>query len=184
MYNESDKKQVRYSLEQLSKGLFYHLRYRSFNDISVTDICRRANISRRTFYRNCECKEDLVIYSTDRLVSELIEGSDLLETDPRRLYEGFFNYWREHRQFLGSIYRNSLFDMFLKEFVRICNVSLRYPLQERAVMSARNNELIRRYSNVFMIGGLGLMLKEWAAEDFTSSVEEIAGSILFLVPSF
>ena len=79
--------------------------------------------------------------------------------------------------------RNDLFDMFLNEFIAACNDTLRYPLQERSLEGARDRELSRRYSTAFMIGGLGQMLKAWTEEGFAASVEEIAGSVQFLVPS-
>lgn len=183
MYKRSEKKQVRYSLKQLAGGLFYHLKYKKYEDITVTDICRKAHVSRRTYYRNCECKDDLIIYSTDHLVSELLGSVDFRETDPFKLYAGFFRYWKEHSVFLKLLYDNSLFDMFLREFIEVCNESMRYPLQEASLNNTDNKELIRRYSNAFIVGGIGQMLKEWAAEDFKSSAEDLAGSILFLAPS-
>ncbi len=182
MYNHSDKKQVKYSLEQLAGGLFYHLRNKKIEDISVTDICRYANVSRRTYYRNCESKEDLIVYCTDFLVSKLLGSTDFREQDPYKLYIGFFLYWKEHKEFLSLLYKNSLFDLFLKEFIEICNAHMRYPLQEESLKHSGDLELTRRYSNAFVVGGLGQMLKEWTAENFRHSAEEIAGSILFLAP--
>lgn len=108
---------------------------------------------------------------------------DLRITDPVRLYTGFFRYWEAHKVFLDLLSRNDLFDMFLNEFIAACNDTLRYPLQERSLEGARDRELSRRYSNAFMIGGLGQMLKAWTEEGFAASVEEIAGSVQFLVPS-
>lgn len=183
MYNHSEKVQVRYSLQQLAGGLFYHLKCRPFTDIPVTDICRKAKVSRRTFYRNCERKEDLILYCTDVLVSELLGQVDFRERDPRKLYTDFFQYWEMHRSFLEQIYRNRLFDLFLTEFVTVCNSSMRYPLQEDSLKTSADRELHRRYSNIFIIGGLGLMLREWAAEGFAHSAGELAESILFLAPS-
>lgn len=66
---------------------------------------------------------------------------------------------------------------------KVSHDTLRYPLQERSLEGARDRELSRRYSNAFMIGGLGQMLKAWTEEGFAASVEEIAGSVQFLVPS-
>ena len=182
MYNHSEKKQVQYSLEHLSRGLFYHLKFKKYEEITVTDICRRAQISRRTFYRNCASKEDLVLYSTDQLVFELLELEDLRMTDSVHLYTDFFRYWEKHKAFLDILFRNALFDMFLNEFIAVCNNALRYPLQEKSLEGADDRELSRRYSNAFMIGGLGQMLKAWTEEGFASSVEEIVKSVQFLVP--
>jgi len=44
------------------------MKFKKYEEITVTDICRRAQISRRTFYRNCTSKDDLILYSADHLV--------------------------------------------------------------------------------------------------------------------
>lgn len=182
MYNHSSKAQVQYSLQQLSAGLFSLLRTSTFEKITVTDICRQAGITRRTFYRNCESKTDLILYRTDDLVSVLLESVDFQSRDPKMLYRGFFRYWYRHRQFLRLLYKNHLFHVFQNEFILVCNESMRYPLQEQHLAGARNRLQMQLFSNAFVVGGLGQMLKLWAEEDFASSPDEIAGAILFLAP--
>ena len=182
MYNHSSKAQVEYSLRQLSAGLFFLLGTHPFEKITVTDICRQAGITRRTFYRNCEDKTDLILYSTDYLVSHLLQSVDFQSRDPRMLYQGFFRYWYQHRQFLGLLYKNNLFPVFQNEFTLVCNASMRYPLQEQHLAGARNRLQMQLFSNAFVVGGLGQMLKQWAEEDFSSSPDEVAGAILFLAP--
>ena len=98
------------------------------------------------------------------------------------LYQGFFRYWYQHRQFLGLLYKNNLFPVFQNEFILVCNASMRYPLQEQHLAVARNRLQMQLFSNAFVVGGLGQMLKQWAEEDFSSSPDEVAGAILFLAP--
>lgn len=182
MYNHSSKKQVQYSLEQLSKSLFRLMKNTSFERITVTDICRGTDITRRTYYRNCSDKQDLILYATDRLVMDLLEQVDFSLEEPQRMYSYFFSYWGEHREFLDNLYRNDLFDLFLSEFISVCNSHMRYPLQEQALPDSKRRELARGYSNAFIVGGLGQMLKKWTAEKFQISAGEVADSIVFLSP--
>ena len=60
---------------------------------------------------------------------------------------------------------------------------MRYPLQEDSLKDSGNRELQCRYSNCFILGGIGLMLKEWVADGFAHTADEIAGTIVFLAPS-
>ena len=182
MYNHSRNPQVQYSLEQLAKSLFYYIQRKSFDRITVTEICSRAGITRRTFYRNLDGKEDLIIFSTDYLVKSLLANVDFNCTDPLTLYNGFFSYWYEHRRYLSSLYNNGLFDLFSSEFLDICNEHLRYPLQEKSIEGTSNVESRRIYSNAFVIGGFAQMLKQWTSEGFSVSVEDVTESILFLSP--
>ncbi len=182
MYNPSRNPQVRYSLLQLTGSLFYYLQSAPLEDITVTEICRRAGLTRRTFYRNCEEKKDLVLYACDWLVEQLIAGVDYSSSDAWALYRNFFAYWYEHRVFLGCVYRRGLFDLFADRFIFLCNRRQPFPLQEEALGNRPDSEGVRRFNNSFLLGGLTRMLYAWAEEDFRTSVEDLIRSILFLLP--
>ena len=81
MYNTSQNPQVQYSLPQLTRGLFYHLQHKPLNEITVTQICQQAGLARRTFYRNCENKEDLILYACDKLIETLLADVDYSSTN-------------------------------------------------------------------------------------------------------
>lgn len=182
MYNTSQNPQVRYSLLQLTKSLFFYLQSKPLRDVTVTQICQRAGLTRRTFYRNCRQKEDLVLYACDWLVERLVASVDYTSSDARAMYRHFFGYWYDHRIFLRCIYRCGLFDLFAGRFVSICNSGVRFPLQDEALGKQPNPETMRRFNNSFLLGGLTRMLYAWAEEDFCSSVEDLINSILFLLP--
>ena len=63
MYNRSKSPQVRYSLESLTKSFFYFMQTQKMDEISITQICEKAGLTRRTFYRNCENRQDLILYA-------------------------------------------------------------------------------------------------------------------------
>lgn len=74
MYNTSTNKQVIYSLDSLSDSLYDLLRKKSFNDISITELCQNCNITRKTFYRNCDDLYDLIDYSIDHHMTSALES--------------------------------------------------------------------------------------------------------------
>ena len=182
MYKVSTNPQVQYSLPQLTQGLFYHLQFQPFDKITVSQICQQAGLTRRTFYRNCRRKEDLVYYACDVLIDRLLENVDYTGTDARAMYLHFFSFWYEHRQFLRAVYRGGLFSLFGGRFVTVCDQRTRYPLQEDSLRDHRQPETARSFSNSFVLGGLANMLLTWTQEDFLSSPEDLTESVLFLVP--
>lgn len=182
MYKVSTNPQVQYSLPQLTQGLFYHLQFQPFDKITVSQICQQAGLTRRTFYRNCQRKEDLVYYACDHLIDRLLENVDYTGTDARAMYLHFFSFWYAHRQFLRAVYRGELFSLFGGRFVTVCHQRTRYPLQEDSLRDHRQPETARSFSNSFVLGGLANMLLTWAEEDFLSSPEDLVESVLFLVP--
>ena len=182
MYNPSSHPQVHYSLEALTKSLFYYLQTDSLEKITVSQICLQAGLTRRTFYRNCDGKEDLILYACDRLIGQLLDTADFSSPEARRLYRNFFSFWLEHRQFLTCVVRYDFYGKFVERYVAICNEKMRFPLQENAFENQDHPDALRRFCNSFLLGGLSRMLYAWAEEGFVSSVEDLTQSILFLVP--
>ena len=73
---------------------------KKFEEITVVEICRRADLSRRTFYRNYSSKEDLFRSCCERLCREYVR---CLERDTAyfaaHITEVYFSFWKEHRHF-------------------------------------------------------------------------------------
>ena len=51
-----------------------------YDDISVCEICTKAGVSRMSFYRNFESKEDLTFKGIDRIVKSLSTSIEKLTT--------------------------------------------------------------------------------------------------------
>ena len=181
MYNRSLSPQVSYSLESLAKSFFYYLQKKPMKAISVTEICDRAGLSRRTFYRNCDTKEDLILYACDRLIVALLETVDFSSEDARQLYLNYFEYWGQHKMFLRCLVEYKLYGSFVERFVQNCSRQMRFPLQEQAFSKKKDVERYRFFCNSFLLGGLSRMLYAWAESDFSLSEQELTESILFLV---
>ena len=177
MYNHSNKKLVRYSLTKLAGGLFYYLRTKPFDEITITEICKQAGIARRTYYRNCEDKTDLILHSTDYLDAELLSQNDFSSEDADGQYLAFFRYWLDHREFLSLLYLNDLFGIFIEEFVNVCNEKLRLSMQDEVTADDKDHVSMWMFGNSFVIGGLCSVLLRWTAEDFETSPEVIVRSM-------
>ena len=183
MYNPSLRPQVRYSLEVLTKGLFYFLQSAPLEKITVSQICAQAGVTRRTFYRNCEKKEDLILFACDNLIRELQDSVDYNSRDALTLYRNFFSFWLEHREFLSAIVSCRFYGTFVERYVAISTEKMRFPQQENALEGMENTETLRNFCDSFLLGGLTRMLYAWAEEGFVSSVDDLCRSILFLVPA-
>ena len=182
MYNPSSHPQVKYSLEAMSQGLFFYLQTDPLEKITISQICAQAGVTRRTFYRNCEKKEDLILYACDRLIDTLLETVDFTSEDARQLYLNFFRYWGQHKPFLRCVVNYNLYGMFVERFVQTCSQRMRFPLQEHAFCKKTDADQYRFFSDSFLLGGLSRMLHAWAEDDFRLSEEDLTESILFLVP--
>ncbi len=177
MYKQTDNAQVNNSLRELSKGLFYYLQTEKIEKITVSKLSARAGITRRTFYRNCRSKTDLVLYACDERIKALLDSSDLFSSSADLMYRHFFEYWYGHRDFLQALYRNRLEGLFARRFAEFGQENLCFPLPKEVEQDARQ----RSFGSVFLLGGLTQMLIVWTEEDFATAPGEMAETVLKLL---
>jgi AcrR family transcriptional regulator len=88
---EQKKRETRRALEQVAVELFAE---RGFDDVTIDEIVAAANVSRRTFYRYYEAKED-VLLSEQRRLLELVPSAVRARPAEERLLDALSNGMRD-----------------------------------------------------------------------------------------
>lgn len=182
MFKDSRNCQVIYSLNTLSRALFDLMQEDDFEKITITQICQAAQITRRTFYRNCSSKLDLVDYLIRQHIRSLLDSIDFECTDAVLLYRNFFQYWKERHLFLTTLYRSRLFEFFSQVFTTCCIQWMEDGLMVDMLQDQSDQERLRFFYNSFLIGGLCSVLKPWTAEGFQTPVEKLSYVLASLAP--
>lgn len=161
------------------------LREKSFEKITVTDIVRRADINRSTFYAHYPDVRGLVESLMDQAVNssvELVAGLNIQDifTDPTPFLKGLSLLGTESQE-LYRLLGNS--DFALRQVEK-----LKMVLLEKAVSTVDIPESIRQspvfhiHMN-FFIGGILNTYQQWLQGNLTCSVEEIMEQIANLISS-
>lgn len=66
-----------------------------YREITITDICRKAQITRNSFYRNCSDKKSLLCYYIDNAIRDQIRSVNWTVASAKALYEQFFAFWKK-----------------------------------------------------------------------------------------
>jgi AcrR family transcriptional regulator len=103
------------SQAMISEALIALMRDASYADITVTDICRRADVVRKTFYRNFGGKDDVVHLILDGAFSGFIAAADIDNARLRDIFGGAYGYIADNREFLIMFYRNDLLHFAAKK---------------------------------------------------------------------
>ena len=74
MANESCDRRIRKSKAALKESLLALMEQKNFEDISITDIVRAAELNRGTFYKHYQVKEELLNELLDDVAAEFIEA--------------------------------------------------------------------------------------------------------------
>lgn len=105
--NEESNKLTR---ECLRTAMFKLLEQKSFDKITITDIAKRAGVSRTAFYRNYATKEALVEDLCQCLLDELTASvkSECFRTNRKQWFENFFRVIQENSVFFRAYLKANL----------------------------------------------------------------------------
>ena len=182
MYNSSESHQVAYSLSALSDTLFTMMKSKSLGNITITELCSKAGVCRKTFYRNCFTITDLIDYTAEKYIRELITTVDWSCQLPEVLYGNFFKFWYGRREFLQILNKQNMFSHFCELFTRICRNETEYDFLNQFLNNKTDPETLKQFHHAFIVGGLCQILKEWTAGSFKTSIDELVAVTCHLVP--
>ena len=159
------------SQEWLANALLLLMEEKNFKDISIKEIAAKADLSRRTFYRVFETKEDPLIWHMNTLYQEFLSE---LQARSCRQFEDvltlYLNFWYRHKRFFELLKRSDLLSFMLNQYFRVFPEVFKmvkgdYPLSQ-------NPEALA-YAMAFSAGGLLSVLIKWADEGMTKTPQEI-----------
>ena len=97
------------------------IREYEYEDISVTNICKRADIVRKTFYNNFHSKDDVVYYLISNIFREMENKVDLQHMSMKQILLIAFGFIVENRDDLMLFYNRGL--------IRFAHKSISYTLK-------------------------------------------------------
>lgn len=141
---------------------------KEFQKITITDITKKAGVSRMAFYRNYSIKEDIIMDYLDELFQlYLNEISQYMQSDVYKFAYKFFSYFRKHMQLILNLNRAGLSSMILYKFDVYLNSIFENILHI-------NPETTNRFEIQFVAGGLYKILIEWINSGAKESDKEMA----------
>ncbi len=103
------------SKESIRIALFELLKKKRIYDITVTELCEKAGITRRTFYRHYSNLYNILDESFWLIVEDFREESKW-PTYRERIYDYFLK-WQSYREYFLIMHKNGLSDYLTKMFV-------------------------------------------------------------------
>lgn len=138
----------------------------SYDEISVIDVCERAELSRQTFYRHFKRKEDVYLAHLDRLLDEVSSGSQRgMAYD--ELFDSMGTLFAGNRRFLNCLFRAGLDSRILYRYERLLtSIGPSKGL-------GRNDLLVQ----TFIAGGVFNVMKRWALSGDGAGAKEVADAL-------
>ena len=154
---------------ELEAGLLEAMGKSPYDKITLTELCQRLNIPRKSFYRYFPAKDDCLLALIDHTLSDCndiaLNGWNGSGTLDEAIQLRFFRFWREHSLFLDAIRDNGLGHLLLDRTTVIV---------DRMKENAMPESFARDQVEYFVAHGLMTTVLRWHHYGFHSSPEEMA----------
>jgi AcrR family transcriptional regulator len=179
MQGQEQNAQNQFAKECIFTALMQLMEATSFSDISITEITRKAGVSRMAYYRNYGSKEDIIIQYLNALFQVYLEEiRSYGQVDVFQFAYRYFAYFRKHEVLIKNLLRSNLWNLLLERFDTYLH-SIVAGLLTHNITSPE----LKAYEVHFLAGGLYKILIEWVQNDMAQSDEEMAALICKLAPS-
>ena len=146
-----------------------------YDQITVQDLCKKAEVPRKSFYRYFECKQDVLLAAIDFYIQDYESfrlpgmGPSVLRTIESELTR-FLTYTQKNKATFEALTRSDLLGYALNLVTQsslLSNVA-------RRLMTHKEDEALYRVKNAFLRSGIYSLVGIWVTNGCQESVEEMA----------
>lgn len=179
MYKACKTKQSAQRQQHIVDCLLELMQGKTIQEITVLELCQKAEVPRKSFYRYFESKEDVVLAAIDSLIMgyDSFLGPYRSPEEPRTTrkdLEKFLMYSLHHRKTFFSLYQNSLLTPYMERMIG----NLLQTQTGRRLMPSGTDDAAFRAATCFTIYGLSAAVSDWMAHGCAESVDKMAGILL------
>ena len=151
--------------EWIEEGLLELMQHRTFDEITVTELCSHLQLSRRSFYRYFQDLEDVLESALDHV----FEGMVMTERAPeQKELERNYEFWLAHRSVLDALHRSGMLDRLYEHTYRFTKSrNIRQYL-------APEDQTLWREASQFAISGSVALIIHWYQSGFRKTPSQMA----------
>lgn len=166
-------RRIKYTKKVIKDSLITLLNEKEINKITVSEICKLADINRATFYRYYLDAYDLLDKIKEELVSELVDASQRPDTE-KSVYnfaKGLLVVLENNKKLAKILFNNKSNIYFLNEILEIAyNRCKKRWLDNLADLDEKDAD----YASVFIFNGALGAVNYWVQNDFDMTIDEIS----------
>lgn len=147
-----------------------------YDDITISEVCRRAGLSRKIFYRLFDKKADLFYALLDHT---LMDG-EIYQPDPS-VGEGglhrFLAFWQMQKPLLDVLKQNQIGTLLTERAIRHV---LREGTDIRHCLGIDSGKYGRE-SLLFYISGIFSLILDWHDQNYAQSIDQLSEAMMYLM---
>lgn len=158
--------------KELEQGLLAMMEHHRFEEISVSDLCDRMGIPRKSFYRYFSSKDGALHALLDHTLMEFYDTGSfegLRGGTPTEDLKQLFTFWKDNKRLLDAVLRSNLGGMLVERAVNLAKQEELMPGYVRAW-----EDMLKDIAMSFAVCGLMSMVLQWHREGYKIPTEQMA----------
>lgn len=157
------------TIESIEQAFIQLLQNNKLQDITVSDITRRAGVSRTAFYKNYQTKEDVVNSILNKkfsyLLAKVIDFAQKNPSDNAGMFVALFTALKDDNEFIQLCSKTDCGITLLAHTMRLMTSQLRFPT-------------INSYYPYYIAGAYHNVITRWMETGMQESPEEMAKALI------
>ena len=172
MYKLCKTEQSAARQRRLEQGLLQAMLTQQYEDISISDLCDKMGIPRKSFYRYFSSKDGALMALLDHTLMEFEQTSGKTKGGRGSAIgdlERYFVFWYERKEFLSALDRSRLGGMLVER-------ATTHAMNERMMPAYLRSmpESVQSIALTFAVCGLLAMVIQWHNEGYKQKPEDMA----------
>lgn len=146
----------------ITETLLLLLKNKEYKDISITEICKKAGVTRTSFYRNFESKEEILLKKVRTVTDNFLKESAIsYKNDTISCYFiKLFTHMKQQIELCNALNKAGFIHLIKDEFDRVFLNTYRQEYDE--------------YKSVFLAGGIYNVFLFWFRNNCRDNPEDLA----------
>lgn len=174
MYKQCRTEQSAARQRELLDGMLDIMLQQHYDEITVSGLCERMQIPRKSFYRYFSSKEgalhaliDLTLLDFESFTERRIKGGkDSVQQEMERV----FSYWYHQKKLLDALERSGLSGVLVQ---RAIGHSIFETMRDRRFLPAEE-QYAQEYAMLFAVSGMMSMVVQWHHDGYPQTVQQMA----------
>lgn len=174
MYKLCKTEQSTKRQREIENALLELMSKKQYPEISITELCEKLEMPRKTFYRYFDSKEDTLYALIEHTMSEYQSFPASPNQEGLRTLTGeienYYKFWICHKPLLDALHKNDMLE-------KILEVSVSFPVKDMVSLKKflpDDSEWAREKIFKFAVCGLCFQMLDWYKSGFKTSIADMA----------
>ncbi|KOR26960.1 TetR/AcrR family transcriptional regulator [Clostridium sp. L74] len=168
-------RRILYTKKVIKESLIELLQHKKIHEVTVTDICKKANINRGTFYTHYKDAYDLLKSIEDELFNQILE---YIEETPVEDYKNILllkalELIDENKELCRILFSKQMENNIMDRIIYVANKAE----IDKLISSSKVDDVFLDYFIKYSVGGVFSVIQTWLENDLNESPQEIVNII-------